>query len=132
MNWIKNNQKIVFLSFICVVVGITVLSLIPPISKISLNKSDKIGHFIAYSVLTVNGLMIQKYQTKKYWMLIAFIAYGGLMEFIQGYVPGREVSIWDVAANTSGVLIGFTLIQLIENISAKKNSKKKPEKNERF
>ncbi len=120
MNWIKNNQKLVFISFILVIVGITILSLIPPISKINLNETDKIGHFFAYAVLTLNGLMIQKYKSKKIWMILAFIIYGGLMEFLQGFVPGREVSIWDIVANTSGVLIGFALIQLLETLNTKK------------
>jgi hypothetical protein len=65
MNWIENNQKVVFLSFITVIVGITVLSLMPPISKINLNEKDKIGHFVAYTVLTINGLMIQKTNQRK-------------------------------------------------------------------
>jgi VanZ family protein len=119
MNWIKNNQKVVFFSFITVIVGITVLSLMPPISKINLSEKDKIGHFVAYTVLTLNGLIIQKYQSKKFWMLFAFILYGGLMEFLQGFVPGREVSAWDLVANTNGVLIGFALIQLFEKANNK-------------
>jgi VanZ family protein len=52
-------------------------------------------------------------------MLFAFILYGGLMEFLQGFVPGREVSAWDLVANTSGVLIGFALIQLFEKANNK-------------
>ena len=113
MNWIENNQKVVFLSFITVIVGITVLSLMPPISKINLSEKDKIGHFVAYTVLTINGLMIRKYQSKKMWLLFAFILYGGLMEFLQGFVPGREVSALDLVANTSGILVGLLLIQSI-------------------
>ena len=116
MNWIENNQKVVFLSFITVIVGITVLSLMPPISKINLNEKDKIGHFVAYTVLTINGLMIQKYQSKKMWLLFAFILYGGLMEFLQGFVPGREVSTWDLVANTSGVLIGLLFDKVLRRI----------------
>ncbi len=116
MNWIKNNQKLVFISFILVIVGITILSLIPPISEINLNETDKIGHFFAYAVLTLNGLMIQKYKSKKMWMLFAFILYGGLMEFLQGFVPGREVSIWDIVANTSGVLIGLLFDKVLRRI----------------
>jgi VanZ family protein len=116
MNWIENNQKVVFLSFITVIVGITVLSLMPPISKINLNEKDKIGHFVAYTVLTINGLMIRKYQSKKMWLLFAFILYGGLMEFLQGFVPGREVSAWDLVANTSGVLIGLLFDKVLRRI----------------
>jgi VanZ family protein len=116
MNWIENNQKVVFLSFITVIVGITVLSLMPPISKINLNEKDKIGHFVAYTVLTINGLMIRKYQSKKMWLLFAFILYGGLMEFLQGFVPGREVSALDLVANTSGVLIGLLFDKVLRRI----------------
>lgn len=120
MNWIKNNQSLITFSFSVILIGITFLSLLPPRSTIDLGNNDKLSHFFAYSVLTFNALLIQRFKSFKIWLLLSLTIYGGLMEFFQGFVPGREVSILDMAANSSGVLIGFALIQLIENLSIKK------------
>jgi VanZ family protein len=38
------------------------------------------------------------------------------MEFFQGFVPGREVSIWDMAANSGGVLIGLLFDKVLRKI----------------
>jgi VanZ family protein len=38
------------------------------------------------------------------------------MEFLQGFVPGREVSALDLVANTSGVLIGLLFDKVLRRI----------------
>ena len=38
------------------------------------------------------------------------------MEYLQGFVPGRVVSLWDIAANTSGVLIGLLFDKVLRRI----------------
>ena len=113
MNWIKNNQRLFSASFIIVLVGITVLSLLPPRSTVDLGNNDKLSHLFAYSVLTCNALVIQKFNSFKIWLLALLLCYGGLMEYLQGFVPGRVVSLWDIAANTGGILVGLLLIQSI-------------------
>jgi VanZ family protein len=120
MNWIKNNQKIVFFSFLLILVVITLLSLLPPRSTVDLGNKDKLSHLVAYSVLATNALLIGVFRSNTLLLIHCLVVYGGLMEFFQGFVPGREVSIWDMAANSSGVLIGFALIQIIEYASIKK------------
>lgn len=105
----KLNKTIVLLSLIAVVIGITVLSLLPPKSGVELGEHDKINHFIAYSVLSLNfGVWINRVKLHLYF-LPALIAYGLLMEFFQGFVPGREQSWLDALANTGGVSLGFVL-----------------------
>ena len=105
----KLNKNLVLTALIAVVIGITVLSLLPPKSGVELGKHDKINHFVAYSVLSLTfGIWIQS--TKKHvYFLPALIAYGLLMEFFQGFVPGREQSWLDALANTGGVSLGFML-----------------------
>ncbi|MFM7662337.1 MAG: VanZ family protein [Bacteroidota bacterium] len=113
MNWIRNNQKIIWLCFICVVVGITALSLIPPISNVNLSEKDKLGHFIAYAVATFNGLLIQQFKSKKFIVVVMIILYSGFLELLQGFVPGREQSFWDLVANTAGVLSSIIILQCL-------------------
>jgi VanZ family protein len=104
-----NKKQLLLTSLILVFLGITILSLLPPKSGVELGKHDKINHFIAYAVLSLNyGLVVKN--TKKHLCGLPFlITYGLFMEFCQGFVPGREQSWLDAVANSAGVSIGFLL-----------------------
>ncbi|MFM8244052.1 MAG: VanZ family protein [Crocinitomicaceae bacterium] len=43
------------------------------------------------------------------------IAYGILLEFLQGLMPGRVPSILDAIANTTGVVLGACLFYFLTN-----------------
>ena len=93
------------------IVGVVIaLSLIskPPVD-IPVRFGDKIGHVMAYSVLM--GWFVQIYQSHKVLFIHAllFIATGVVLEFLQGYT-GRYFEYADMAANTSGVLLGMLLL----------------------
>lgn len=97
------------ISAVIVLVGITILSLMPPRSGMNIEVNDKIGHFIAYCVLMVNiGLFTP---SKKYlYALIFVVGYSAVMEYCQGFVPGRMVSWADVLANFTGACIGLLVL----------------------
>lgn len=97
------------IALVVVIAGITYLSLTPT-NSVDLG-NDKVGHFVAYSVLTMNlGIIVHPVRKKILLAgLFAFI-YGGLMEFGQYFVPGRVVSFYDLLANATGVLIGLAII----------------------
>ena len=97
------------ISAIIVLISITILSLLPPSSGVEIHVNDKVGHFVAYAFLTLNlGLLIHQ---SGYWKLfLGVVTYSGIMEFFQSFVPGREVSFYDMIANTIGVLIGIALL----------------------
>jgi hypothetical protein len=68
---------------------------------------DKVAHFIEYTIL---GLAL------RYWAggLRVFHPAGGVIfaaldEFHQSYVPGREASLADFAADMGGLAVGFLL-----------------------
>jgi VanZ family protein len=66
---------------------------------------DKVMHFTFYGLFTVIAAGCTK-QKKTFIQLSIFIAcYGTLMEFFQSFVPSRFMSIADIVANTSGVVI---------------------------
>jgi len=73
--------------------------------------TDKIGHFLAYFVLTSLALwaMVRngQYQNKRAWLLVGGIAlYGIVLEIVQfGFFPGRYFEWWDMLANLVGALI---------------------------
>lgn len=106
MNWIKT-------SLILVIVGITILSLKPPTGGIEINVNDKVGHLLAYCVLMVNaGLLFSK---NKWWLVaLSAFAFSTLLEYLQGFVPGRSVDWKDLVANASGVIIGWSILLLLK------------------
>jgi VanZ family protein len=105
------GRRFIFLSALVVFVAITVLSLMPPRTNLSIHANDKVGHFIAYAVFSLNVLLLGK-NIKQYTLsTLLIVAYGILIEFLQSFV-GRETSFYDFLANSAGVSIGIILFLL--------------------
>jgi len=105
------GRKLLFSSAILVFLGITVLSLMPPRTNLSIHANDKVGHFIAYAVFSLNVLLLGKNFTQYALSMLLIVAYGILIEFLQSFV-GRETSFYDFLANSAGVSIGIVLFLL--------------------
>lgn len=113
------NKKLMLVSLVFVTVGITVLSLMPPKSGIEIQGNDKINHFIAYTVFSLNaGILVENFR-KHLLILPLLILYGLFMEYCQGFVPGRSQSWLDALANTTGVAIGFILTLIARRLNVK-------------
>ena len=99
------------ISAILIGIVITILSLLPPSSGVEVHVNDKIGHFLAYGVWMINlGLLFNK---NHYWkIIVSILVFSCTMEFFQSFIPGREVSIYDLLANTIGALIGTGILLL--------------------
>jgi VanZ family protein len=119
----KGNKQALFrISLVFVFLGITILSLLPPKSGVELGEHDKINHFIAYSVLSLNfGIVVANFR-KHLIGVPLLIAYGLLMEFMQGFVPGREPSLLDALANSGGVILGFVFLSFLTMIKKYNNN----------
>ena len=112
----KQNNKLFLVLFIILIIAITLLSLLPPKSGIELGKSDKLNHFLAYAILSLNFGFIST-KIRSYFIGIPFlITYGLLIEFFQGFVPGRDPSFYDALANSVGVFSGFFIFRLFSRI----------------
>ena len=108
----KQKSKLFLVLFIIFMIVITILSLLPPKSNLELGKSDKIYHFLAYAILSLNFGFISS-KIRSYFIGIPFlIAYGLVIEFFQGFVPGRDPSFYDALANSMGVFSGFFIFRL--------------------
>lgn len=90
----------------------------------SIISPDKVGHFIAYSVLSFLifvGLSkegsISKF--KILFVILLCTLYGVFLEFLQyTFFPNRFFDLWDAAANFIGSVIGFlTFRQLFQNLN---------------
>ncbi len=110
LTYIKSNW-IAFSLFTLAV--ITALSLWPLEYLPSAPGSDKTHHLIAYAALMLPTAL----RKHKHWKSIGlfFIAYSGMIELLQPYV-NRYGEWMDLAANTTGILFGLLIAELITYI----------------
>jgi VanZ family protein len=93
------------------IIVIAYLSLAPKPAVTASN--DKLGHFIAYSVLTFFLMLaFSGYKWKSRFLFLLAVVYGSLLEMGQLWVPGRSFSTLDLAANASGAVIGAVIYGL--------------------
>ena len=102
------GRRFIFLSALVVFVAITALSLMPPRTNLTIPTNDKVGHFIAYAVFSLNILLLGKNIMQYTVSTLLIVTYGILIEFLQSFV-GRETSFYDFLANSAGVSIGIVL-----------------------
>ncbi len=97
---------------------IWVMSSIPSrdIPSIKLIGFDKLAHVSVYAIL---GLLVNSWlKARKLTRLSAIIVYAVLIltatfdEYHQYYIPGRSVSVYDLFANTTGLLIPLCIYLL--------------------
>ena len=101
---------------VLVAIVIAALSLVPAEEVPGPSLNDKIGHVLAYGVLT--ALAAIGFQTARWSSLAAgVLIYGLAMEALQGLMPlGREASGLDVLANLVGVGLGLGLALLSKRL----------------
>lgn len=74
---------------------------------------DKVGHFVTYAVFSVLGARLSKAPGRYLLICIGIVAYGGLMEFGQSFMPDRMMSAYDFLANAIGVAVGAIFARVI-------------------
>ena len=87
---------------ITLVVG--VLSLIP---GPDIGGSDKLAHYLTYAILSAGFSLIVEQRRSLWLILFGLIAYGLLLEFLQGLTGYRYEDMADALANSLGVITGL-------------------------
>ena len=107
----NNIQKILRVCLVLEFLGIVYLSLKSPNGGVNVQLNDKVGHFIGYGVLSLNTFLVFGFKPLRKGILLVFglVGMGAILEGLQGFVPGREVSGLDIVANSVGVAIGTAL-----------------------
>ena len=83
------------------------LSLTPAPPKIDLEQGDKLGHFLAYGSLMLWFCLLYASRRARIGYAALWIAMGIGLEFIQGQLGYRTYEVFDMYANTLGVLMGW-------------------------
>lgn len=104
-----------FIPIICYALLILYLSLKPSgPAFIDIQHLDKLQHFIAYSAFAVVALTL-RLGTRGYILIcISIVIFSGLIELVQPTF-GRECSIYDLIANSCGVLLGHCISNQLNN-----------------
>lgn len=98
-----------WLAIAWLLVGLVIyLSVTPRPIEIPLDEGDKYGHLLAYG--TVMLWFAQVYERRGRWTaMLALIALGVALEYVQRWTGYRTFDVWDMAADGAGVLIGLAL-----------------------
>ncbi len=92
-----------------IILSIIVLSLIPNPEEVTpFSASDKVLHVIAYAVsMFWFGLCFRR--GRLYVIGIILLVLGIVIEIVQGQTGYREMSLYDIFANITGIVIGLLL-----------------------
>ena len=102
-----NRGRALLLSWCCLVVAVTVLSLLPGSMVPQLPTEASTGHFLAYlGLAAIPAAGIQR--LRAVWLAILSSACLGVaLEFMQIWIPGRTFEWSDILANSMGVTAGM-------------------------
>lgn len=97
--------------FLCLT-GVLVLSLAPATPTSLTTGWDKTNHLFGFAVLALLGL--RSYPGRTATVLLALLAYGGLIEVLQSLTPYRLAEWADLLADGLGLLTGAALARLFQ------------------
>ncbi|MCB1675919.1 MAG: VanZ family protein [Halioglobus sp.] len=91
--------------------GIVAAMSLSPGSGQGVGHLDKVVHLLTYYIFAVFGYRMLANKQYCLFVYLGIIAYGGLIELGQSYVPGRHMSKFDVLANIAGVVRGALVMR---------------------
>lgn len=100
------RQSVTELIFWAAALAVGILSLTSRVMLFEVAMYDKLQHFAAYGALLFLGWIAYSAKSTRLWIIFGLIVYGAMLEVLQSFVPGRYVSLEDVAANSLGVFLG--------------------------
>ena len=79
-------------------------------------ESSGMSHFIAYMGLGLLPMLLRPGWRAVLVLFVAASIFGGLMEWIQTFVPGRYGTVSDAVINTAGLATGILTGYLLEKL----------------
>lgn len=107
---IKERRGAAILFFYALFVAFVSLQ---PAGETSIGPYDKLAHFVTYGFFAVLAYRVNLSGRGYIFLCIGIVAYSGLLEVGQSFVPGRDMSALDMLANTLGVLVTALLCNKI-------------------
>lgn len=107
MRWTNSERSRLVFFRTCLAAALTAISFLAVTARpfpVAANVSDKLNHLLAFFVLAV--LADRAFPTKPFWLKALWLmGYGMGIECVQYFLPCREFSVMDMAADAGGMLI---------------------------
>ena len=97
------------------VAAIVWLSLTPSPPKVDFEHSDKLGHLLGYGTLMFWFSQLYT-RTTRVLYAAGFAAMGVVLEFVQGQLGYRTYEVFDMYANSLGVLLGWAAALILPKV----------------
>ena len=111
-------MKIIFQAlFFAILLLSLYLSLIPASTHVSLLVNDKLVHMAGYFVLMLSFDFSMKSGNALLLKAVLVLLYSFAIEYAQGFVPGREVSLLDMGANLAGVVAFLACVPFFKKLN---------------
>ena len=92
------------------------LSVTPSPPKVDIEQGDKLGHLASYGSLMFWFSQLYLERRTRISYAAGFVAMGIGLEFVQGALGYRSFEVLDMAANTLGVLAGWTAALILPRV----------------
>ena len=89
------------------------LSLTPSPPEVDIAHGDKLGHFAAYGLLMFWFSQLYRERNPRIAYALGFVAMGVGLELVQGQFGYRTYEVFDMYANTLGVLLGWATALIV-------------------
>jgi VanZ family protein len=94
---------------------LAILALVPDLFPLPTPYADKMLHVLICTLILIWAFFTFK-SRKSIAIVCGALASGGIgLEFIQSFIPGREVSLDDMAANLAGIFSGLLIGYLLKS-----------------
>lgn len=90
---------------------VLIVTLMPGNGKVAGNYLDKVVHFMVFLFLSYRIGWKFRDSDQLISVLFGAILLGFATEFVQQFIPGRNMEIYDALADTFGVIVGYYLFQ---------------------
>jgi VanZ family protein len=101
--------------FLATLVGVAILSLVPPPYKVTSGVFDNHGdHALAYFAAAFTVWVLAGMRGRRVLIFLALCVFAGLMEGCQALSPGRTPAISDFLASCTGVTLGCAVVFVTE------------------
>jgi VanZ family protein len=86
----------------------------PP--KLEIEQGDKLGHLASYGTLMFWFSQLYIERTTRVAYAVGFAAMGVALEFVQGALAYRSYEVFDMLANTLGVVAGWAAALILPRV----------------
>jgi VanZ family protein len=105
--WLRRAWRAIGWALVTAVVWGSLASL--PELPVQIEGGDTAAHVVAYTVLMVWFAQLDEHAAARVALAAGFVAMGVGLEFAQGALSYRNFDVIDMAANATGVVLGWAL-----------------------